>query len=147
MLLNPFIKRHKKSLFLVTILLFFFAVYVLLVGLFLPYYLQHKLPTFIHKSSELSLQIAEIHINPFYLSVEVKHVNLEDKNEQSLAAFKRLYVNFQLSSLFRQLWYFDTLILESPSLHYQIYSDLSDNIEQLQALINSNHTSIKKEGY
>ena len=143
MLLNPFIKRHKKSLLLITILLVFFGIYALLIGVFTPYYLQHKLPDFINKSSALSLQIDEIIINPFYLSVEVKQVNLEDKNKQSLAAFERLYINFQLSSLFRQLWYFDTLILESPSLHYQIYSDFSNNIEQLQALINQNNTSIK----
>lgn len=143
MLLSLFIKRHKKSLFLITLLLVFVGIYALLIGVFTPHYLQHKLPALINEHSSLSLQIDEIRINPFYLSLEVKQVNLEGKNKQSLAAFERLYINFQLSSLFRQLWYFDAFILESPFLHYQIYSDLSTNIEQLETLIKQKNTSIK----
>ena len=142
MLLNPLIQRYKKLLFLITLLVSFIGIYALLLGIFTPYYLQQKLPTVIHERSTLSLHIDEIRINPFSLSVEINHVNLQDKNKQSLAAFERLYINFQLSSLFRQLWYFDALILESPSVHYQIYNDFSNNIEQLNSLISKDKASL-----
>ena len=142
MLLKPLIQRYKKLLFLITLLVSFISIYALLLGIFTPYYLQQKLPTVINERSTLSLQIDEIRINPFSLSVEINHVNLQDKNKQSLAAFERLYINFQFSSLFRQLWYFDALILESPSVHYQIYSDFSNNIEQLNSLISKDKASL-----
>lgn len=119
------------------------CIYSLLLALILPSYIQKKVPEFITQTTTLSLHIGEIRINPFYLSVEINNVNLEDKNKQHLAAFEHLYVNFQLSSLFRQLWYFETFTLKSPSVHYRVYQDHSNNMGQLEALINANQ--LKKD--
>ena len=113
------------------------CLYSLLLAIILPSYIQKKVPELITQTTTLSLHIGEIRINPFYLSVEINHVNLEDKNKQHLAAFEHLYVNFQLSSLFRQLWYFEAFTLKSPSVHYRVYQDHSNNMEQLEALINT----------
>ncbi|MDX1380281.1 MAG: DUF748 domain-containing protein, partial [Xanthomonadales bacterium] len=50
--------------------------------------------------------IGEIRYNPYVLSLEVNDFALQDTDGASLAAFDRLFVNFQLSSLFRWAWTF-----------------------------------------
>ena len=75
--------------------------------------------------------MADIDINPFYLSLEVKQLKILDKNGDDFTGFKRLFVNFQMSSLFRWLWTFYEFTLEAPHLHYQIYQDNSSNFDEL----------------
>jgi len=50
--------------------------------------------------------LGKIRFNPYVLSLEVEDFALRDTDGERLAAFDRLFVNFQLSSLFRWAWTF-----------------------------------------
>ncbi|MCJ8292873.1 MAG: DUF748 domain-containing protein, partial [Colwellia sp.] len=89
--------------------------------------------------------VADIDINPFYLSLEVKQLKILDKNGDDFTGFKRLFVNFQMSSLFRWLWTFDEFNLEAPHLHYQIYQDNSSNFDELIGSQSSTKTTKNAE--
>lgn len=128
---NQFIKNNKKLLKITLSALSTIALYALLLGLLTPYLLKEKLPTIVSENSSYTMQVADVHINPFYLSLEVKQLKILDKNGEYFTGFSRLFVNFQLSSLFRWLWTFDEFTLEAPHLHYQLYQDSSSNFDEL----------------
>jgi len=126
-----FVQNHKKSLRITSIALSTVALYALLLGLLTPYLLKDKLPTIVSENSSYSMQVEDIIINPFYLSLEVKQLTILDKNKEDFTGFSRLFINFQLSSLYHWLWAFDEFTIESPRLHYQMYQDNSTNIDEL----------------
>jgi len=126
-----FVQNHKKSLRITSIALSTVALYALLLGLLTPYLLKDKLPTIVSENSSYSMQVEDIIINPFYLSLEVKQLTILDKNKEDFTGFNRLFVNFQISSLFHWLWAFDEFTIDSPRFHYQLYQDNSTNIDEL----------------
>ena len=63
--------------------------------------------------------ISEVRFNPLVLSAEVDGFAIADEQTEVLAGFDRLYVNFQLSSLFRWTWYFDEISVEGLTLRAQ----------------------------
>ncbi|WP_019026858.1 DUF748 domain-containing protein [Colwellia piezophila] len=128
---KQFIKSYRKPLKITFIMLSVIATYALILGLLTPYLLKKNLPAMVSDNSSYSMQVEEIRINPFYLSLEVKELTIFDKNSEDFAGFSRLFVNFQLSSLFRWMWTFEEFTLEAPRLHYQLYQDSSTNFDEL----------------
>ncbi|MCJ8297301.1 MAG: DUF748 domain-containing protein, partial [Colwellia sp.] len=128
---NQIIQNNKKLLKITFIALSTIALYALALGLLTPYLLKEKLPAIVSENSSYTLQVADIDINPFYLSLEVKQLKILDENGEDFTGFERLFVNFQMSSLFRWLWTFDEFTLEGPHLHYQLYQDSSSNFDEL----------------
>ena len=126
-----FVQNNKRLLKLTFIAFSTVALYALFLGLLTPYLLKEKLPSIVSENSSYTMQVADIHINPFYLSLEVEQLKILDKNGEDFTGFKRLFVNFQMSSLFHWLWTFDEFTLEAPYLHYQLYQDSSSNIDEL----------------
>ena len=145
MLFNTFIQNNNKLLKITLIALSTIALYALLLGLLTPYLLKEKLPAIVSENSSYTMQVADIDINPFYLSLEVKQLKILDKNGDDFTGFKRLFVNFQMSSLFRWLWTFDEFNLEAPHLHYQIYQDNSSNFDELIGSQSSTKTTKNAE--
>jgi len=140
-----FVQSHKKALRIALIALSIVAMYALLLGILTPYLLKEKLPTVVSENSSYSLQVEDIIINPFYLSLEVKQLKILDKNAEDFTGFSRLFVNFQMSSLFHWLWSFDEFTIESPHLHYQLYQDNSSNIDELISDQNSPQKKVNAE--
>ncbi|WP_057833082.1 DUF748 domain-containing protein [Colwellia sp. TT2012] len=134
---NQFLQNNKRLLKITLIAVSTVAIYALILGLLTPYLLKEKLPAIVSENSSYTMQVADIHINPFYLSLEVKQLKILDKNGGDFTGFKRLFINFQLSSLFRWLWVFDEFTLEAPYLHYQVYQDSSSNFDELIAAQNT----------
>ena len=60
--------------------------------------------------------IDEVKINPLVLSATVNGFSVADEQTGVLAGFDQLYVNFQLSSLFRWSWHFDEILLDGLTL-------------------------------
>ena len=63
--------------------------------------------------------IEEVKINPLVLSATVKGFSIEDDQTEVLLGFNQLYVNFQLSSLFRWSWHFDEIMLDALTVRAQ----------------------------
>jgi len=62
------------------------------------------------------VSLERLRINPFVLSAELGNFRIRERDGSMLAGFDRLYVNFQLSSLFRWAWTFREIRLETPSV-------------------------------
>jgi outer membrane protein OmpA-like peptidoglycan-associated protein len=79
--------------------------------------------------------IAEVRVNPFLFTFEAKDFVLEEADNRPIIGFDRLFVDFQLSSLFRWAWTFADVRIERPSLHIEIqhngrlnFADLADSL-------------------
>jgi len=95
-----------------------------LVGFFLaPYLVKRYVPRSLESALGTPAAIGGVRMNPFLLTVEVTDFTLREKSDRVLAAFDRLFVNFQLSSLFRWAWTFRDIQLDSPSTHIVIEKD------------------------
>ena len=61
-------------------------------------------------------RIANIDSNPFLLTMRVEGFELDDTDGERLASFDRLFVDFQLSSLFNWAWTFKNITLDGGRL-------------------------------
>lgn len=72
-----------------------------------------------------------LRVNPFVLSVEARDFAITENDATRMLSFERLYVNFQLSSLFRWALTFREITLEHPSLAFVRFADGRTNLAQL----------------
>jgi hypothetical protein len=77
----------------------------------LKWQLRKQLPALTHRAAE----VKQVRINPFALSLTLRGVSLTESNGAPFAAFDELYVNFQLSSVFRGAWTFGDIRLVHPT--------------------------------
>ena len=77
--------------------------------------------------------IARVRFNPYVLSLEVSGFDLKDKDAVSLAAFDRLFVNFQLSSLFRWAWTFREISLDGAVVQLERFAPGDSRLTRLMA--------------
>lgn len=77
------------------------------------------------------VHLEQVRVNPFVLSVEARGFEITEADAQPLFGFQRLYVNFQLRSLFHWAWTFREITLEEPSLTFVRFADGSSNLSRL----------------
>lgn len=77
--------------------------------------------------------IERVRFNPYLLSLEVNGFALEDVDGERLAAFDRLLVNFQLSSLFRWAWTFGEFRLDGLYLLFERFAPADSRLTRLLA--------------
>lgn len=103
-----------------------------LAGFFLaPYLVKRMLPSVVEKSLSRHASVDEVAINPYVLSVELRGFRLDDSDGSLLLGFKRLYVNFQTSSLFRWAWTFAEIRLDGVNATLLRDKDGETNIARL----------------
>ena len=61
--------------------------------------------------------------NPLVLSLTIRGLSLTEPDGQVFASWEELYVNFQLSSLFRFAWTFAEIGLKQPYGHVALFKD------------------------
>jgi hypothetical protein len=66
--------------------------------------------------------VGEVKVNPYVLSLQIDDFALLDQDDETLLAFDRLLVNFQLSSLFRWAWTFREVSLDGSYLYFERYA-------------------------
>ncbi|MED5239112.1 MAG: DUF748 domain-containing protein [Pseudomonadota bacterium] len=89
-----------------------YLLYVLLGFLVAPGLVQRNAVEILADLTGREVVIEEVKINPLTLSAKVNGFAIKDEQTEVLAAFESLYVNFQLSSLFRWTWYFDQVAMD-----------------------------------
>lgn len=77
----------------------------------LKWQLRKQLPALTHRVT----QVESVRMNPFALSLTLRGLSLTETNGAAFAAFDELYVNFQLSSVFRRAWTFGDIRLVHPT--------------------------------
>ena len=100
----------------------FWAVVALLAyagfGFFLaPWIARGQIVELVSTTLNRPVELAELRINPFVLSVEATGFRIGEPNGTPLVGFERLYANFQLSSLFRRALVFREVRLDTPRVN------------------------------
>jgi len=72
-----------------------------------------------------------VHINPFIFNVEVNDFRMEELDGQPIAGFKRLFIDFELKSLFKWAWTFRQVSLEGPHVNAVMAKDGTLNLASL----------------
>ncbi len=113
------------------------VLYALLGFLLTPWMVKRLVSNYAVEKLQRKASIAEVRVNPFLFTFEAKDFVLEEADNRPIFGFDRLFVDFQLSSLFRWAWTFADIRIERPSLHIEIqhngrlnFADLADNFPE-----------------
>jgi uncharacterized protein involved in outer membrane biogenesis len=77
------------------------------------------------------VKVTNVALNPFALTLEVQGFEVQEVDQTPLVGFETLFVNFQLSSLFRGTYTFDEIRLSMPFGLVKIGSDGNLNLAAL----------------
>src|ERR1700722_5369570 len=124
-----FIKR--KTFRISAALALLVALYALAGFLLAPKLIRSALMEDIPKSLGVMPTVGEIHLNPFLLQLEIKDFSLVAPDGEKLLGFGRLFVDFELSSLWRGAYSFADIDIEAPSVNAVVAHDGVLNLSQL----------------
>ena len=103
-----------------------------LAGFFLaPYLVRHYVPKIVHEQLKKQAAVGEVHINPYTFTIDANDFRLEEPDGQPIVGFKRLFVDFELKSLFKWAWTFRQVSLEGPQVNAVIAKDGALNLAGL----------------
>ncbi len=115
------------------------AVVVVLVALYAlggfvvaPRMLRSALMEDIPKTLGVTPTVGQIHVNPFLFQVEIKDFSLAAPSGERLLGFGRLFVDFELSSIWHRAYSFADIDLDAPSVNAIVVQDGSLNLSQLK---------------
>ncbi|MGH8765501.1 MAG: DUF748 domain-containing protein [Burkholderiales bacterium] len=97
----------------------------------------------VDKTLQRKAKFGDVRVNPLLFTLEVRDFALTEKDGAPIAGFKRLFADFELSSILRAAWTFREISLEGLDLHADIAPDGRFNIA---ALLNSLPKTDKKPG-
>ena len=119
--------RSKPFIICAAVLVFY-----TLAGFFLaPWLVRHYVPKIVQEQIKKQALIGEVRINPYLFKVEATDFRMEEVNGQPIASFKRLFVDFELKSLFKWAWTFRQVSLEGPHVNAVIAKDGTLNLISL----------------
>ena len=103
-----------------------------LAGFFLvPRLITTYVPRYVQTELKRRAEIGEVRLNPLLFKLEIKHFRLQEADGRPLVSFDRLFVDFELSSLFRRAWTFAEIQLEAPRLDVVMAQDGRLNVADL----------------
>lgn len=108
-----FLRRRPVLSFLISL----FGLYIMLAGVFLPYFLKKNLPEWLSPFPELSASVEHVSFNPFLLELTIEGLQLNEIQEDQtskLAGLKQVTANLELSSVFHQALVLSELTIEQP---------------------------------
>jgi hypothetical protein len=126
------------SKFLKSKLVWAVAIPVALVGLYAllgfkvaPNIARDQARAFVREHYQRELAIGEISVHPFKLQAEVHDLALPDIDGQPMLGFERLFVDFEISSLWNRAFTFKEVIIEAPQIRAIVRPDGSLNLADL----------------
>lgn len=133
----PKMSLSKKSRLLVLItaaLALLLGVYALLGFWALPKYLRSQAIEYVATELDKDLALGEIKFNPFTFQLEIRDIAIRDRGAaqaKPLVALKRLFADFQFSSLWKSGYVFRQVTLDEPFARAIIRPDGSLNLAEL----------------
>ena len=103
-----------------------------LVGFFLAPYLikAYAIPAVAEKLKRPVL-VKEVELNPFALSLRLTGFEIRETDQSALLGFDEFFVNFELSSLIRRAYVFETIRLTMPYVSARVFKDGRMNLAEL----------------
>jgi hypothetical protein len=128
----PVLQFTKRKAFRISAALaLLVALYALAGFLLAPKLIRSALMEDIPKSLGVMPTVGEIHLNPFLLQLEIKDFSLVAPDGERLLGFGRLFVDFELSSLWRRAYSFADIDIEAPSVNAVVAHDGVLNLSRL----------------
>ena len=114
------------------------AVVGVLVGLYAllgfyaaPRIVRSQAVEYVRETYGRELGIGSVAIHPFKLQAEVRDVSLPDADGTPMVGFRRLFADFQLSSLWHRAFVFREVALDEPRVRVVLHADGSVNLADL----------------
>jgi len=121
----------SKIFWVLAIPLLLFGLYVALGFYAAPRIVRSQAIDFVREKYGRELTLGEIRIDPFKLQAEIKDLSLPDTDGKPMLAFRRFFVDFELSSLWQRAYVFKDVQLDAPLARTVIRSDGSVNLADL----------------
>ncbi|MFO7553992.1 MAG: DUF748 domain-containing protein [Desulfobacterales bacterium] len=107
------------------------VLYALFGFLLAPWLLTRYVGNFAAEKLKRKATIAEVRINPFLFTLEGKGVTFQEADGRPILGFERLFVDFELSSLFRWALTFADIRIDQPVLYVELQPDGRLNLAAL----------------
>ncbi len=121
-----------KTFRIVAIVALLLGLYAMAGFLLAPRLVRNALMTDIPKTlAGVTPSVGEIRINPFLLQVQLKDFYLTGPQGTKLVGFSRLFVDFEVSSLWHRAYTFASIDMDSPFANAVIFKDGRLNLAQL----------------
>ncbi len=117
----------------IAILLAIAGLYALLGFQLAPRIVRSQAIAFVKSEYGRDLAIGLVKVNPFLLQLEVHDLALPDADGKPMLGFRRLFVDFEASSLWHRAYVFKDLDVETPELRAVVRPDGSFNLSDLAA--------------
>jgi hypothetical protein len=128
--LRQFVKT--KTFRIAAVIALLLGVYALAGFVLAPRLVRNALMTEIPKTLVgVTPSVGDIHINPFLLQVQVKDFDLTGSDGTKLVGFSRLFVDFEVSSLWHRAYTFSNIDIDAPFANAVIFKDGRLNLAQL----------------
>lgn len=116
----------------------FWAVIVLLVytlaGFFVvPAVLKRTVISIVADDLGRTAQIERVEFNPYVLSLSVQGFDMDDTDNRSVIAFDELFINFQLTSIFRRAWTFREIRITRPYFLFERFGAQDSRLSRMLA--------------
>jgi hypothetical protein len=108
------------------------GLYALAGSVIAPKVLRSKLLEEIPKTLNVTPTVGDIHINPFLFKLDLKNFALASPDGRKLLGFDRLFVDFDLSSLWHRAYTFSRIELDAPVLNASVAPDGVINLMALK---------------
>jgi uncharacterized protein DUF748 len=105
----------------------------LVVGYFLvPRWIAQAIPDIVSEQLQRKATVGSVRVNPLLFRVLVRDFALKEKDGSPIVAFRRLLVDFELSSIVRWAWTFSSIRLDGLDLRVEIRPDGTLNLAALK---------------
>jgi len=102
------------------------------IGFFLlPFLIERYIPPMLSQRLNSEVSLKQVKINPYSLTLEAIGFQINEPSGRAIAEFQRLYVDFQLSSLFKWALTFADVAMDAPSVNIVIDPDGKLNLARL----------------
>src|ERR1700720_2445258 len=117
---------HISAVVLVVVGLYALAGFVLA-----PRILRSALLRDIPKILGVTPAVGEIRFNPFLVQLEIKDFSLTVPSGEKLLGFRRLFIDFELASIWHRAYSFAKIDIDAPSVNALVAPDGNLNLLQL----------------
>lgn len=117
-----------KTLRIAAVAALLLALYALAGFVLAPRILRSTLMEEIPKTLGVTPMVGEIRLNPFLLQLEVKDFSLAEPSGEKLLGFRRLFVDFELSSIWHRAYTFADIDIDGPAVNAVVGHDGNLNL-------------------
>jgi Domain of Unknown Function (DUF748) len=123
---------RRKIFRIAGIVLLLFAAYTLTGFVLVPRLLRSAMMEDIPKTLGAKPAVGEIRFNPFLLQLEIEDFSLSAPGGEKLLGFGRLFVAFELSSIWHRAYSFAAIDVDAPTVNAVVARDGNLNLLQLR---------------